>query len=513
MGIATKQEQTIDIIQAIRDKNLFGSYFKDLKTWRSWLVFFKVLSGYKRLNDEEMALFRECTGLDALPSKPLREVFICAGRRSGKSTVVSLLSVFFAIWGGWEKYLSPGEEVHIFIISATKDQCNVIKDKISAILDLNQSLRRLVRKELAESIELVNNVTITIKPSSWRSTRGFTVGLLLMEELAYWRFELESANRDKEVFVAVKPAMMTIKNSLTLGISTPFARQGLLWEKFDKNFGKPGPVLVWRAPTWTMNLMTNREELEAENLETMGEAEFGAEFGAKFREDIESYLPMEIYERAVDAGITMRPEKEGVEYVAFCDPSEGLRKGGDPMTAAIAHAEEDEDGQSTGVLDVLLEFRPPFDPGQVIESIVQSCKSYNVTKIVQDRHAIAWIAKDFKEYNIEVEVSEYTKSQIYELFAVEMNKGLVELLDNERLKAQTLGLQRFLKGGGMVKIDHYRGGHDDCINSAAGAIVLLTGERKSYGAGVPAVGIREIWGEEGPSIGEAFQTFFDRGKK
>lgn len=476
MNISPTQEQGIDIIKAIRDKNLFGSYFKDLETWRSWLVFFKVLSGYKKLNEKEMELFRECTGLEELPEKPLREVFICAGRRSGKSTTVSLLSVFYAVWGGWQKYLSPGEKAHIFIISATKDQCDVIKDYISAILNLNQSLRRMVKKELAESIELKNGVTITIKPASWRSTRGFTTGLLLMEELAYWRFELESANRDREVYTAVRPGMTTIKNSLTLGISTPFARQGLLWEKFNKHYGKPGSVLIWRAPTWRMNLTTTKEELEEEFLEALGEAEFGAEYAAKFREDIESYLPVEIYDRAVAPGVTMRAEQEGVEYFAFCDPSEGLRKGGDPMTFAIAHGDDNEDGQRIGVLDVLMEFRPPFDPGQVIERIASACESYNVSKIIQDRHAVAWIAKDFGEHGIEVEISEHTKSDIYELFAVEMNKDRVSLLDNERLKAQTLGLQRFLKGGGVVKIDHYRGGHDDCINSAAGAIMLASKE-------------------------------------
>jgi len=225
-----------------------------------------------------------------------------------------------------------------------------------------------------------------------------------------------------------------------------------------------------------MNLTTTEKELEDEFLEALGEAEFGAEYAAKFREDIESYLPVEIYDRAVAPGVTMRAEQEGVEYFAFCDPSEGLRKGGDSMTFAIAHAKDNEDDLRISVLDVLLEFRPPFDPGQVIESIARGCKSYRVDKIVQDRHAVAWIAKDFGEHGIEVEISEYTKSQIYELFAIEMNKDRVELIDNERLKAQTIGLQRFLTGGGVVKIDHYRGGHDDCINSAAGAIMLASKE-------------------------------------
>ena len=53
-----------------------------------------------------------------------------------------------------------------------------------------------------------------------------------------------------------------------------------------------------------------------------------------------------------------------------------------------------------------------------------------------------------------------------------MNKDKIELPDLPRLISQTMGLQRFLKNGGQVKIDQYRGGHDNTINSAAEACLL-----------------------------------------
>jgi len=494
----------MNIVQAIYSEEIFRPFFKDLKTWGPWITLFKVLSGYKKLDEKEMELFQECTGLEELPKEPLKEIFIVAGRRSGKSTGAALLSAFFGVWGDWKKYLSPGETARTFIVATNKQQGKIIMNYISAIFNINSSLRRLVKKQLAESIELTNGLIIEIKPASWRSSRGYTVGpLFIMEELAFWRFETESATRDKEIYTAIKPGMTTIKNGLVIGLSTPFARQGLLWEKFNNHFGKPGPVLIWRAPTWRLNLTLSKEELEKEYLESLGEAEFGAEYAARFREDIEAYLPVEIYDRAVVKGRTILAEQPGVRYAAFCDPSEGLRKGGDSMTFAIAHAEK-EDGQEKYILDVLMEFRPPFNPAQVIDSITATCKRYGIQKIVQDRHAIAWIAKDFKSHNIEVEISDETKSQIYELFAVEMNKGRVVLLDNERLRSQTLGLQRFLKGGGFVKIDHYRGGRDDCVNSVAGVCGLLSKAKKRKRGRVHYKGLEktEPEGEEhpGPAI-------------
>ncbi len=460
------------ISNAIKSKDGFGAFFKDgFDSWRPWITFFKVLGGEK-LDGEEKALFTECTGLEELPKEPIREVFIIAGRRSGKSTSVALISAFYAIWGGWQENLSKGEKARIFIVSPTKNQGQIIKGYLEAIFDLNGSLRRMIKKIQQESIEFVDGTTIEIKPASWRATRGFIVGLFVLEELSYWRFEAESANVDKEIYTAIKPAMTTIKNSLVIGISTPFARQGLLWEKYERHFGKPGPVLIWRAPSWRMNLSLSEEGLRRDFLDTIGPAEFGAEFEANFREDIETYLPLAVIEAAIIPGRVQVDYEPGISYLGFCDPAEGLRKGADSMTFGVSHASTEKPNKF--ILDLLLEVQPPFDPKEVIRQIVNICRQYRITKIVQDRHAVGWIASDLKQHSIGVEVSDINKSQIYEHFAVLMNKRLVELVDCPKLKTQMQSLMRFMRSGGTVAIDHLRSGHDDVVNSAAGAIVAAS---------------------------------------
>jgi len=375
--------------------------------------------------------------------------------------------VFYAVWGEWKRYISRGERPKIFVVATNMDQAKIILNYVKAILSLTPFLRGMVERELADSVELKNGTEIVVKPASWRSSRGFTCGLLILEELAFFRFESESALRDKEIYTAIKPGMVNIRNSLIIGISTPFARQGLLFQKYQKHYGKDGKVLIWQSPTWAMNRTLSERELREEELESLGVAEFNAEYGARFREDIEGYLPLQIIERAIIKNQTVIPAQPNFFYYGFCDSSEGLHHGRDSMTFAVAHKQ-----RKKVILDALLEWIPPFDPGLVIQEIAELSRQYRIRKITQDRHAIGWIANDFRPHGIEVEVSDKTKSQIYEYFAVAMNKNGVELLDDKRMKDQIVNLQRFLRPGGMVKIDHVSGGHDDLANAVAGACVL-----------------------------------------
>jgi len=457
------------IREFIEDPNLFRGFFKnDLTTWWPWLVFFKVLGG-EVLDEAEMSFYYECTGrTEVPPPDSLREVYVSAGRKSGKSTATAIIAAAYAIFGNWKQYLAPGETARVFIISPTLKQGEIIHKYLKAIFNLNNRLRKMVKRILADSIELENGVVLEIKSASWRSTRGFTVGVAIMEELAMWRYEAESANADREIFVALRPSMLTIKNSLTIGISTPFAPQGVLWEKFERHWGKAGPVLCWRAPTWRMNLSQSENEIREENAE-LDPNEFAGEFEARFRQNISGYLPYEIIDAAIVPGRQYLAPKIGIKYNGFADAAEGLSKGADNMTFACSHF---EDGKY--ILDALLSFSPPFDPKYVVRVIVETCRQFKIYSIVQDRVSVGWIQSELKEYGISVEICQYDKSRIYELFAVLMNSHSVELLDDPRLRKQMLNLIRTVRQGGFTRIDAMRGTHEDEINSAAGSIVMCS---------------------------------------
>src|SRR5206468_6481951 len=131
------------------------------------------------------------------------------------------------------------------------------------------------------------------------AVRGYTVVAAVLDEVAFWRVE-DSANPDREIVAALRPAMATVAGALLVGISSPYARRGVLWDAYRLHFGRDGdPVLVWQAPTRSMNPLVPESIIADAYLQD--ESPAAAEYDALFRRDIESLVPRE----AVEAGVVL----------------------------------------------------------------------------------------------------------------------------------------------------------------------------------------------------------------
>lgn len=109
--------------------------------------------------------------------------------------------------------------------------------------------------------------------------------------------------------------------------------------------------------------------------------------------------------------------------------------------------------------------RPPFDPRLAVERFAKVLKEYGVSLVSGDRFAGKTFAADFERHDVRYQVSELSKSQIYEALEPRLNSGRVVLLDDSTTETQLLGL--VWRGR---KIDHLSGEHDDHSNAAAGTI-------------------------------------------
>ena len=59
---------------------------------------------------DERRLFKKCTGLKKAPTRQARESYVIAGRRSGKSFISAVVSVFLALFHDWKPFLATGEK-------------------------------------------------------------------------------------------------------------------------------------------------------------------------------------------------------------------------------------------------------------------------------------------------------------------------------------------------------------------------------------------------------------------
>jgi hypothetical protein len=452
----------MNILESASDPKLFRPAFKDLASWQSWMVYLRALFGLPGIEGADLKLFRECTGLERPPRERVRESFVICGRRSGKSFVSALVSVFLACFKDWKPYLAPGERGWIFIIAVDKAQAGIIRRYIGGLLHGSAILRRMVEKETVEAIDLKNGVSLSVKTCNFRSLRGYTVLCAIMEEVAFWRSE-ESANPDREVLASIKPALATIPESLLIGISTPYSRSGVLWEQFKSGFGQQGRPLIWKADSRTMNPTLNQELIDkaiAEDSETAK-----AEWLAEWRSDLAAFLSGEAIEACIIPGRFELPKIAGIQYHAFIDPSGGRS---DSFTLGIAHREE----SGKVILDVLRERRPPFQPQGVVAEFSDVLKSYNCTAATSDRYAGEWVTEAFVKHDISIKPAEQTASELYLEFLPLITGGQVELLDSKRLVSQLAGLERRIRPGGKDMVTHYQGGHDDAANAAAGVCVM-----------------------------------------
>jgi hypothetical protein len=454
--------QELSILDTISDPELFQPWFRRPESWVAWFAFLMAVFGLPMTN-ADLEIFRECTGLSEPPIGGVREAWLVVGRRGGKSLMLALIAVFFATMKDWSPYLAPGERGTIQIIAADRRQARVIFRYVAALLRNVPMLAQLIERETAEQLDLNNGVTIEIVTASFRTTRGYTLIAALCDEASFWRSE-DSANPDSEIIAALRPAMATVPGAMLLVASSPYARRGALWDAYRRYYGKPGPALVWQAPTRRMN-PTVPESVIAEAMEA-DPASARAEYFAEFRTDVEGFVTREVIDQCTIAGRRELPPVEGERYSAFVDPSGGSA---DSFTLAVAH--RDKWTEKT-VLDAVREIKPPFSPQAVVAEFCGLLRSFGISRVTGDRYAGEWPREQFRLHGVGYQPSAKTKSEIYSALLPILNSNTAELLELPRLASQLIGLERRTARGGRDSIDHTPNAHDDIANAAAGALVL-----------------------------------------
>ena len=448
---------------ALSDPDLFGAILAG-ESWAPWRVLLIAAMG-EALDDDERAIFKSLTGRTKEPGERVDEAWFIKGRRAGGTRAAAVLAAYVAGLCDHSDALAPGERATLPIMSASVWQAGRALQYLDGIFTTVPALKALVIGQTADSIALSTRVDIECAAASFRTIRGGTAVAIIADEVAFWRNE-NAANPDSEILSAARPALATTGGPLVC-ISSPYARRGELWNAYKRDFGAKGDRLVLVAKAASRTLNPTLSQRVVDRAYERDPAAAAAEFGGEFRTDIESFVSREVIDAATVPGRLRIPSIAGEHYVGFVDPSGGAQ---DSMTLGVAHTEGD-----TAILDAVREVRPPFSPESVVADFVALLRSYGLSEVTGDRWGGEFVHEQFDKAGVTYRVSERTKNEIYRELLPLLNSKRVELLDLPQLAAQLAGLERRTARGGRDSIDHAPGAHDDVINAAAGALVLVSG--------------------------------------
>lgn len=453
---------------------LVGAEFSG-PSWATWRVIARLIDGDAALlTPAEQALAIELTGRTVLPSVAPKELFVGAGRRSGKSRFGALA----ADWLAAQEYpqLATGETAVIAHVAPDRRQAAIDLDYARGIVEGSALLRAELASATQETLSFRHRTQIEVATASYRTVRGRTLAGAVIDESAFLRAD-DSALPDLELARALRPALLTL-NGLLLVISSPHRKVGLLYEAHRKYFGNDAATrgLYIQTTSRQLNPTLDEEAIAEAMLDDPAAAQ--SEFLGLFRADLQSFLDDATVDSAIIPHRRALPKITGCRYVAFCDPSGGRS---DSFTLAIAHQERksSRDQAERIVLDLLVVAAPPFDPEFTVEGLCKTLRGdYGIGVVHGDAYAGEWVTAMFRKYGVTYRAAELSKSEIYLEALPLFTQGKVELLDLPLLRTQLLLLERRSRAGSRADIvDHPRGAHDDCANSACGALYLAARKR------------------------------------
>jgi hypothetical protein len=459
----------MNIIQALDDPGLLRPALgKQVESWRAWRTFHKVVHALPLDEPGEIQLFQKCTarprGLTAKPD----EVFAICGRRSGKSFCIALEAVYTCLIDTfWKDDLAPGEGGYFFWVGPDKIQGRIGMGYCKGIILGNKFFRSQIERETEEEIFFRNGSIISIRASNYKSIRSPRIIGGCLEEFAFLP-DLNSANPASEILDAIRPAV--VPSGVIFGISSAYAKQGLLYEQWAEHFGRESETLVWVANTHTMNPLFDQKKIDKAMKRDASVAR--AEYFSIFRDDLEGLYTRAAIERATIPGRQELPPAAGIHYRAFVDPSGGRH---DSFTLAIAHFEN-----GRVVVDLADEVKAPFQPSAVVARFADTLKLYGISKVMGDRYAGAWPADEFAKHDIRYEPAERTASELFLELVPRLSNGEIELPDNGRLQAQFLSLLRRTGPGGKDSVITPQGAdaHADLAVAIAGVAFMVKAKRQ-----------------------------------
>lgn len=249
-----------------------------------------------------------------------RRTIICASRQVGKTTLVTVICLWYAIFT---------KDFTIAILANKEDQAKEILERIKlAYEELPNWLKAGIWEFTKEHIKLTNNSKIFVSTTSPDAIRGKSVNLLFIDEFAHVRKETAD-----DFFKSIIPTISSSKKSKLVIVSTPKGAEGKYYEIYSaaEKKGEAGGDAKKGTKGWTpvrihySEVPGRDEEWKLEQLESINydmnlwAQEFELEFLEAGTSSINGALIEKMKREAKQPRFTFN---EG-EYIIYEEPKEG----------------------------------------------------------------------------------------------------------------------------------------------------------------------------------------------
>jgi hypothetical protein len=446
------------------------------------------------------------TGVDyskITPYEPMEysEAWLNQGVRSGKSSVASFIVSYEAVCGGHEADLRQGRRAYCFQVAQDLRQAKYALHDIVANLESIPFLASPLKtgaprmgKPTADRVDLWNGMTVMTTPPTVKSVRGYDSPCAVMDEVAVWYQDADSANPDFEVYRQLKSrqAQFDAQAVKLIGLSSPWNKGGLLWQRCKA--GTKGSLLrcefhddqslvvpfeeiarcrdcakaqrphrrhlVMTMPTAAMgNPLVSRTYLEEQ--QSGDPRAFRRECLAEFLDSVSGFLDPDLLHASVSRGIVLRDPIPGCNYVGAIDPA--FKR--DSFALCIGHVESG----GRVVYDYVKRWEraagdPPLNPEKCLQECFALASAYGLTTLFTDQHEVSSLkvlANQMGKTLAEISLQVGSKAEIWGSFASLLNQRKVSLLDHEESINELLCLERALTQGGNIAIGAPNGMRDD----------------------------------------------------
>lgn len=164
------------------------------------------------------------------------ELYLAFGRRTGKTRIEAAAGVHAWAQDYRGHGLAVGEWATVSCHCYDKRQARTWFSYCQGLIEASPLLSSAVSNITAECIESTHFTRLEVFTSNFRSARGYSMPLAIIDEAAFLRDEY-SASPDVELRRALLPALATLRGRLLVA-SSLHRRTGLMFDMHRKHFGK-----------------------------------------------------------------------------------------------------------------------------------------------------------------------------------------------------------------------------------------------------------------------------------